>query len=144
MKIKEAVDALGSIGAPLEDDDLVSTILNGLNDDKWKAFSTSVYVRETFPNFEDLISLMITKEMRMQGPNLGKGFGEQAQAFYSNSRRGRGRQSRGRGGGGGRSGNYHQNQNNAENAGHGRGRGNQRARGSNRGRGGWQQCNNNN
>ena len=29
-----------------------------LNDDKWKAFATSVYVRETFPDFEDLISLM--------------------------------------------------------------------------------------
>ena len=96
----------------------MSAILNGLNDDKWKAFSTFVYVHETFPDFEDLISLMITKEMRMQGPNSRKGSGEQAQAFYSNYGRGRGRQSRGHGGGG-RSGNYHQNQNNAKNVGRG-------------------------
>ena len=59
LKIKEVLDALGSIGAPPEDDELVSSILNGLNADKWKAFATSVYVRETFPDFEDLISLMI-------------------------------------------------------------------------------------
>ena len=93
----EVSDALGSIGATPEDDDLVSAVLNGLNDDKWKAFATSVYIHETFLDFEDLISLMITKEMRMQGPNLGKGSGEQAHAFYSASRRGRGRNSRGRG-----------------------------------------------
>ena len=75
LKIKEVSDALGSIGAPPEDDNLddnlVSAILNGLNDDKWKAFATFVYVRETFPGFEDLISLIIIEEMRKQGPNLG-------------------------------------------------------------------------
>ena len=146
LKIKEVSDALGSIGATPEDDDLVSAVLNGLNDEKWKAFSTSVYVREKFPDFEELISLMITEEMRMQGPNAGKGSGEQAQAFYSNSGRGRGRSQRGRGGGG-RFGNYHQNQKNqnfAKNTGRGRGRGNQRGRGSFRGRGGWQQRDNSN
>ena len=58
---------MGSIGAPPKDDDLVSAILNGLNDDKWKAFATFVYVRETFLDFEDLISLMIIEDMRMQG-----------------------------------------------------------------------------
>ena len=139
LKIKEVLDALGSIGAPPEDDDLVFVVLNGLNDEKWKPFATSVYVRETFSNFEDLTSLMITEEMRMQGPNAGKGSGEQAHAFYSTSRRGRGRSLRGRGSGG-RSGNYHQNQQNqnyAKNTGRGRGRGNQRRRGSFRGQGGW-------
>lgn len=90
LKIKEVADALGSIGAPLEDDDLVSAILNGLNDDRWKPFATSVYVREKFPDFEDLVSLMIIEEMRILGPNAGKGSNEQAQAFYSNSSRGRG------------------------------------------------------
>ena len=108
-----------SIGAPPEDDDLVSAVLNGLNVVKWKAFATSVCVRETFPDFEDLISLMIIEEMRMQGPDSGKGSGEQAHAFYSTSGRGRGRNSRGRGGG--RFGNYHQNQYNAENVGRARG-----------------------
>ena len=45
LKIKEVADALGSIGASVDDDDLVSTVLNGLADDKkWKPFATSVYV----------------------------------------------------------------------------------------------------
>ena len=34
LKIKEVADALGSIGASVDDDDPVSTILNGLIDDK--------------------------------------------------------------------------------------------------------------
>ena len=69
LKIKEVSDAFGSIGAPPKDDDLVSTMLHGLNDDKWKAFPTSIYVSEIFLDFEGLISLMITEEMRMQGPD---------------------------------------------------------------------------
>ena len=48
LKIKEVLDALGSIGATPEDDNLVSAILNGLNDEKWKAFTTSVYVMNIF------------------------------------------------------------------------------------------------
>ena len=45
LKIKEVADALGSIGASVDDDDLVSTILNGLaHEKKWKPFATSVYV----------------------------------------------------------------------------------------------------
>ena len=78
--------------------------------------------------------------MRMQGPNAGKGFREQAHAFYSNSRRGRGRSQRGCGGGG-RFDNHHknqQNQNYEKNTFCGRGRGNQIGRGSFRGGGGWQ------
>ena len=69
LKIKEVSNSLGSIGAPPKDDNLLSAILNGLNDDKWKAFATSVYVHEIFLDFKDLIFLMITEEMRMQGPN---------------------------------------------------------------------------
>ena len=45
LNIKEVSNALGSIGAPKDDDDLVSIVLNGLKDnDKWKPFATSVYV----------------------------------------------------------------------------------------------------
>ena len=45
LKIKEVADALGSIGASVDDDDLVSIVLNGLADEKkWKPFATSVYV----------------------------------------------------------------------------------------------------
>ena len=106
LKIKEVAYALGSIGAPLEDDDLVSAILNDFNNQKWRPFSTFFYVQEKFLDFEDLISLMIIEEMRMQGPNVGNGSKEQAQAFYSNSGRGRGRSQRGHGGGNGRFGNH--------------------------------------
>ena len=42
LKIKEVLDALESFGAPPKNDDLMSVVLNGLNDDKWKAFSTSI------------------------------------------------------------------------------------------------------
>ena len=74
LKIKEIVDALGSIGAQLDDDDVVSATLNGLKDDeKWKSFSTSVYVRENFLDFDELKALMITEERNMGGPSIGKG-----------------------------------------------------------------------
>ena len=48
LKIKEIADALGSIGAQPNDDDVVPTTLNGLKDEKQKSFSTSIYVRENF------------------------------------------------------------------------------------------------
>ncbi|MCO5576313.1 hypothetical protein L7F22_030122 [Adiantum nelumboides] len=89
LKIKEVADALGFIGATPEDDDLVFAVLNGSNDERWKAFSTSVYVREKFLDFEDLICLMIIEKMRMQGPNVGRGPHEHAQACYTNASRGR-------------------------------------------------------
>ena len=45
LKIKEITDALGSIGAQSNDDDVVSATFNGLKDDeKWKPFSTSIYI----------------------------------------------------------------------------------------------------
>ena len=91
LKIKELADALGSIGSPPDDDDLVSAVLNGLaDDDKWKPFATSVYVPENLPDFDDLISLMIIEERNNGGFALEKGSSEQAQAFYSVNSRGRG------------------------------------------------------
>mgnify|MGYP007105604089 CR=1 FL=1 len=61
-------DALGSIGLTFDDDDLITYTLNGLkDDDKWKAFTTSIYVREHLPDFDRLVSLMITEEMNLQG-----------------------------------------------------------------------------
>ena len=74
LKIKEIADALGSIGAQLDDDDVVSATLNGLKDDeKWKSFSTSVYVHENFPDFDELKSLMIVEEKNMGGPSTSRG-----------------------------------------------------------------------
>ena len=72
LKIKEIADALGSIGAQPDDDDVVFATLNGLKDDeKWKSFSTSVYVRENFPDFDELKALMIIEERNMGGPSTG-------------------------------------------------------------------------
>ena len=66
--------SLGSIGAQPNDDDVVSTTLNGLKDDeKWKSFSTSVYVQENFLDFDELKALVITEERNMGGPSTGKG-----------------------------------------------------------------------
>ena len=98
LKVRSIADALAAIDAMPDDDDLVSSTLGGLNNEKaWKSFVTSVYVRKPFPDFDELISLMITEEINMQGESSGKS-GEQAHAFYSNSGRGRGRFSpRGRG-----------------------------------------------
>ena len=92
LNIKEVSNALGSIGAPTNDDDLVSAVLNGLKDDeKWKPFATSVYVWENLPNFDDLISLMIIEERNIGGSTFDKVPNEQAQAFYSSYGRGKGR-----------------------------------------------------
>ena len=101
LRIKEIIDALGSIGAQLDDDDVVSATLNGLKDDeKWKPFSTSIYVCENFPDFDELKSLMIIEETNMGGPSTSKGPHEQAHAFYLDNSRGRGHGScRGHGGG---------------------------------------------
>ena len=83
LKIKQVFDAMGSIGAPRDDDDLVSAVLNSLKDDeKWKPFSTSIYVRENFLDFDELKSLMIIEETNMGGPSISKGPREQAHAFY--------------------------------------------------------------
>ena len=91
---------LGSIGASVDDDDLVSTVLNGLTDDeKWRPFATSVYVRGNLPDFDDLISLMIIEERNIGGSSSDKGSAEQAHAFYAGNSRGRGRFQRGRGAG---------------------------------------------
>ena len=110
VKIKEIVDALGSIVAQPDDDDVVSATLNGLKDDeKWKSLSTSVYVCENFVDFDELKSLMIIEEQNMGGPSTSRGSREQTHAFYSNNSRGRGR-GFGRGSGGGMFGNQYQNQ----------------------------------
>jgi hypothetical protein len=61
-------------------------------------FITSIYVRDNLPKFDQLVSMMITKEMNLQGSSSRSG---QSQVFYT-SLRGRGRyaQNRGRGRGG--------------------------------------------
>jgi uncharacterized spore protein YtfJ len=88
-KVKNLADALASIGAPIDDEDLVVVTLNGLGKD-YSQFYTSIVVRETFPNFQlDLITLLISEDMIIVGTSSNGG--SQESAFYSNTNRGRGR-----------------------------------------------------
>ena len=67
LKIKDLIDALASIGSSVDNDDKVVFCLNGLReDDKWKSFITSIYVRDSMPDFNQLVALMVTKQMNLQ------------------------------------------------------------------------------
>ncbi len=87
-KVKNLADVLASIRAPVDDEDLVAVTLNGLGKN-YSQFCTSIAVQETFPNFQDLITMLISEEMRVVG--ISSNGGSQESAFYSNSNRGRGR-----------------------------------------------------
>jgi hypothetical protein len=87
-KVKNLVDVLASIGTPIDDEGLVAMTLNGLGKD-YSQFRTSIIVRETFPNFQDLRILLISEEMRVVGTSSNGG--SQESAFYSKSKKGRGR-----------------------------------------------------
>jgi len=87
-KVKNLVDALASIGTPVDDEDLVAVTLNGLGKD-YSQFRTSIVIRETFPNFQDLITVLISEEMRVVGTSSNGG--SQESALYSNSNKGRGK-----------------------------------------------------
>ena len=87
-KVKNLADAIASIRAPLDDGDLVAVTLNGLGK-YYNQFRTSIVVRETFPNFQDLITLLISEEMRIVGTSSNGG--SQESVFYSNTNRDRGR-----------------------------------------------------
>jgi hypothetical protein len=87
-KVKNLADALASIGAPIDDEDLVAVTLNGLGK-YYSQFCTSIVVQETFSNFQDLITLLISEGMRVVGTSSNEG--SQESAFYSNFNKGRGR-----------------------------------------------------
>jgi hypothetical protein len=86
-KGKNLADDLPSIGALVDDEDLVVVTLNGLRKD-YSQFRMSIAIRETFSNFQDLITLLISEEMRIVGTSSNGG--SQESVFYSNSNRGRG------------------------------------------------------
>ncbi len=69
-KVKNLADALASIGTPIDDEDLVVVTLNGLGK-YYNQFCTSIAVRKTFPNFQDIITLLISEEMRIVGTSNG-------------------------------------------------------------------------
>jgi hypothetical protein len=87
-KVKNLVDALASIEAPVDDEDLVAVTLNGLGK-YYNQFRISIVVRETFPDFQDLITLLINEEMKFFG--ISSNIGSQESVFYSNTNRNRGR-----------------------------------------------------
>jgi hypothetical protein len=87
-KVRNLADVIASIGAPLDDEDLVAVTLNGLGKD-YSQFRTLIVVRETFLDFQDLITLLISEEMRVV--DTSSNGGSQESAFYSNSNKGRGK-----------------------------------------------------
>jgi len=90
-KVKNLPNALASIGAPVNDEDLVAVTLNGLGKD-YSQFRTSIAIWETFPKFQDLITLLISEEMRIIG--ISSNGGSQENVFYSNTNRGKDRGSK--------------------------------------------------
>jgi hypothetical protein len=87
-KVKNLADVLAFIGALVDDEDLVAVTLNGLGK-YYSQFRTSIAIRKTFPNFQDLITLFISEKMRVVGTSSNGR--SQESAFYSNSNRSRGR-----------------------------------------------------
>ncbi|MCO5605158.1 hypothetical protein L7F22_059338 [Adiantum nelumboides] len=88
LKLKDISDALGFIGSIVDDIDLVGHTLNALRgDDKWKSFTTLVYVRDTLPDFEQLTTLMLMEELNHGVNRANKG---QDQVFFAGRGRGRG------------------------------------------------------
>jgi hypothetical protein len=63
-KVKNLADALTSIRTPVDDEDLVVVTLNGLGK-YYNQFRISIVVQETFPDFQNLITLLISEEMRI-------------------------------------------------------------------------------
>jgi hypothetical protein len=126
-KVKNLADVFASIRAPINDEDLVVVTLNGLGK-YYSQFRTSIVVRETFPNFQDLITLLINEEMRIVGTSSNGG--SQESAFYSNTNRGRGRGRGGKTSFRGRPGNSHGGHQQHEGQAHGGGLGNFGGRGS--------------
>jgi hypothetical protein len=87
-KVKNLADALASMGTPIDDEDLVVGTLNGLGK-YYSQFRTSIVVQETFLDFQDLITLLISEDMRIVGTSSNGG--SQESAFYSNTNKSRSR-----------------------------------------------------
>jgi len=87
-KVKNLADALASIGAPVDDENLVAVTLNGLRK-YYSQFRISIAVRETFPGFQNLITLLMSEKMKIVGTSSNGG--SQESVLYSNTNKGRGR-----------------------------------------------------
>jgi hypothetical protein len=72
IKVKNLTDALASIGALVDDEDLMAMTLNGL-EKYYSQFCILIAVRETFFNFQDLITLLISEKMKIVGTSSNGG-----------------------------------------------------------------------
>jgi hypothetical protein len=84
-KVKNLANVFASIGAVVDDEDLMAMTLNGFGK-HYSQFHTLIIVGETFFDFQDLITLLISKKMRVFGTSSNGG--SQESVFYSNSNRG--------------------------------------------------------
>jgi hypothetical protein len=87
-KVKNLAYTLASIKARINDEDLVVMTLNGLRKD-YNQLRTSIAIRKTFFDFQNLITLLINEKMKIVGTSSNGG--SQESAFYSNTNRSRGR-----------------------------------------------------
>jgi len=62
--VKNLANVLASIGAPIDDEDVMAVTLNGLGKN-YSEFRISIVVRETFSDSQYLITLLISEEMRI-------------------------------------------------------------------------------
>jgi hypothetical protein len=74
-------NALAFTSAPIDDEDLVIVTLIGL-EKYYSQFRTSIEVRETFFNIQNLITLLISEKMKVVGTSFNGGL--QESAFHSN------------------------------------------------------------
>ncbi len=72
IKVKNLTNDLASIGAPIDDENLVAVTLNGLGKD-YSRFQTWIVVQKTFLDFQKLITLFISEEMRIIGTSSNGG-----------------------------------------------------------------------
>jgi hypothetical protein len=82
-KVKNLVDVFAFIRALVDDEDLMAMTLNGLGKN-YSQFRTSITIRKTFPDFQHLITLLISEELRIVSSSSNGG--SQENAFYSNSK----------------------------------------------------------
>jgi hypothetical protein len=79
--VKNLLDVLVSIGALIDDENLMVVTLNGLGK-YYSQFRTLIAVQKKNPDFQDLITLLINEEMRIV--DTSSNGGSQESAFYSN------------------------------------------------------------
>ncbi|KAH7289707.1 hypothetical protein KP509_30G015500 [Ceratopteris richardii] len=97
-EIRKIIDDLASINWRVQDDDMVSVMLNGLGP-QYKSLDTSISVRGTMLDFDELVALCMIEEVKLGRPqalgnyyHCGKYDHFEKDSYYKqNSQRGRGR-----------------------------------------------------